>query len=504
LAIFYSPLSTPAERETRLKIMSGKLVPRRGRRLGAAWLFICLGFFLARGFGLFAQTGVELAAPVTVSADTRTADGRAVSERDFRARHYLGVYLDGERRAGPLDPQGVEYIELWIQIFWGEPTLAQHERFAALGRELIKDRMDRHDAILLQALANEMLVPADDKRLAMLELIVRKYSNSTHSPYARFCALAVLAAELPQTSDRVRRLDTEGLSLLRRAIEIGDLPPSDQEILADNLLINRWGGRLVRRRAKEVHAVFAEAGREWAWLATLLEGEVHRRKAWDARGQGWASTMTGQGWRVFETENDLAELAFERAWQLDATKPLAAARLIAVNMGQSDRAGMRLWFERALAAQIDHPQSWRAYKQALAPRWLGSREALLALADAAIATGRFDSEAPRMALKIFDDYGEELGMPADHRVFGREDVWPRVSRLFEGYLATDLPDTARARWQSDYARAAHAAGRPEVTQAQLDALGGRPIPPRMWDWNRDFSDMAQATASNKAPVLEIK
>ena len=285
---------------------------------------------------------------------------------------------------------------------------------------------------------------------------------------------------------------------LRRAITNGDLAPSDQEILAENLLFLRWGGRLFRRRAVDVHAVFAEAGESWKWLATVLEGEVHRRRAWDARGQGWAKTVSDEGWRIFSAQLDLAERAFERAWEIDTSRPITAARLVAVNMGQSDRAGLRLWFERGLAAQIDHPQTWLAYRQALTPRWLGSEEALLALADAALATGRFDSEAPRTVLAIFDDYASERGVRADRSIFGHEHIWPRVSRMFEGYLATDLSEAERVRWRSDYARAAYAAGRVEVARAQLAAVNWRPVPPRLWEWTRDFSDMEADVAGARA------
>ena len=479
--------------------------PASGRR--RPWL-LALGFLAIIGFGFFTLSrftdgsfypfgwpaggtrGVELAAPLPAFPETRTQAGRAPAEQEFRTRHYVDAYRDDRMRDGPLNPHGEKYLTLWVEVFFGVPTPEQYQRFFSLGTLLLAD-IDGHDAVLLHALANELLVPDQSKRLRLAALAANRYANSRHHPYPRFCNAASLAIQLPKKSSRIAALDAEALARLREAVSEGSLPPSDQEILADNLIYGRWGGQLFRRQGAKLEQLFREAGPGWKWLTTMLEGENHRRAAWDARGHGYGYTVTDDGHKRFQERLGSAARSFARAWEMEPTRPISAARMVSVSMGQADPFALRMWFERALSAQIDHPQAWRAYRQALTRRWLGSAEALLAIGKAAAATGRFDSEVPAQLRLVLDDLAEDARLKRGSTFYGRPEIWPLLNQTFAAYAAADRPDPERVRRRGDYARVAYLSGHYEIAREQIRASGGRLPPPRPWDWeDHDFSDMA--------------
>lgn len=478
-----------------------KVTDRHRRWLAAIGVLACLGLgFLALSriyggaFYFFGwpgggTRGVELAAPLPAFPQTRTLSSRAPAEQAFRIRHYLDAYRDDRTRDGPLDPRGEEYLSLWVEVFFGVPTSEQYDRFLKLGALLLAD-IDGHDAVLVHALSNDLAAPDQVARRRLLQIASDRYAKSRHHPYPRFCIAATLAVEQPENSARIPELDNEALSQLRRAVRDGSLPPDDQEIIADNLVYVRWGARLFKRRGAELEQLFREAGPQWEWLTAILEGENHRRAAWDARGQGFAHTVTNDGRQRFQEGLRRATKPFTRAWELEPTRPIAAARMVSVSMGQVDAIALRMWFERALSAQIDHPQAWRAYRQALTRRWLGSTGALLALGKTAVATDRFDTETPAQLRLVLDELAKEAGLERGATFYGRPEIWPLLNQTYATYADSDRPAPERARWIGDHARIAYFSGHYEIARKQLHAAGGRLPPPRPWDWDgHDLSNM---------------
>ena len=70
--------------------------------------------------------------------------------------------------------------------------------------------------------------------------------------------------------------------------------------------------------------------------AHLVRGEHLIGFAWEARGSGWANTVSDEGWRLFAERLSLARAALERAAELDPTLSLVPAALITVGRGQGD------------------------------------------------------------------------------------------------------------------------------------------------------------------------
>ncbi len=440
--------------------------------------------------------GLELVGPIRPRPESRTIQGRRPEGYAFRERHYIEGYTrDGRPAAADADEER-RFIQLWIDLNFGEAGADAEQAWRELGQKLVA-KPEGRDALVLMTLALGGFAPPDVKYAEFLETAVNAFEGSRHRPYPRFCAVVNLAAALPRASDRIRDLDARALELLRDALSGRDLAAAEQEILGDNL-VGGWGEAFFKRNPDRVCELVEQAGKDWRWLALLLSGERYVAKAWAVRGGGYARTVTEDGWAGFGDNLEKARVDLEAAWRLAPNRPLAPARMIAVAMGRSRTEDMRVWFDRALDAQIDHKGAWGAMRWALWPRWFGSHEAVLALGVAAVDTGRFDTDAPRQLIDAIFAVENDAETKAP-RLFARRDVWPQVRRMYEGYLAEPSQARWRDGWRTAYASAAYLAEEYDEARAQLEKLDWRPLPGPLQGWGADLSRMHLEVAARTGP-----
>lgn len=147
------------------------------------------------------------------------------------------------------------------------------------------------------------------------------------------------------------------LELHRSYAEIGNLGESkDAEPII--LLLNNWCNK-----SPHSHIPFTAMGAFYIGYA------------WNARGGGWANTVTKEGWKLFYERLNLSKHDLEKAYQLNPQDPNAAGFMLIVGRGLGfTRSDMEKWFKRALTAD---PNNFFAYKQKLEylkPKWHGSEE----------------------------------------------------------------------------------------------------------------------------------
>ena len=200
-------------------------------------------------------------------------------------------------------------------------------------------------------------------------------------------------------------------------------------------LLAGWGNGFFRRNAATIPKIAQDAGKPYQWLALTLEGERQINLAWEARGNGWASSVTPEGWKGFHEHLVEARRNLTKAWELRPDLPLAANRMMTVALGMSDITEMRKWFDRAVAAQVDYPGVWKSMRWGLRPRWHGSRDAMLAFGVMAANTRRYDTDVPRNLFDSIYDLESDMELPMGEHIYGRADVWPHLREMYEGYIA---------------------------------------------------------------------
>ena len=217
------------------------------------------------------------------------------------------------------------------------------------------------------------------------------------------------------------------------------------------------------------------------FIMLMLQGKLDFRRAWNARGGGYANTVTEEGWSGYREGIKDAKAVFTQAWELHPDYPEPATGMIECSRG--DRAACRMWFDRAVSAEFDHIPAYGAYTFTIYPRWGGSHAEMFAFAEECRDTERHDTEVPfRYVGTLFSIANERADTWKE--IFNRPGVYAACTNIIERHLICGY--NTRAGVQYNYtalAYCAHAVGDYD-TVARATALGYlgytrriRPSPP---------------------------
>jgi hypothetical protein len=270
-------------------------------------------------------------------------------------------------------------------------------------------------------------------------------------------------------------------------------------------LVSGWAKTFFQRQTKPVIELMHQQGAAYQWLALVLAGQDEITQAWQARGNGYANTVSAEAWRGFSNHLKAARKDLTRAWQLHPERALAPDLMIRVSLGDADISEMREWFDRTTTAQLDYPDAWDEMRWGLRPRWFGNYDAMLAFGVTALHTRRFDTDVPRKFFDVVNDLGADQGLPKGEFLFAEDNIWPHLQELYQGYVAQpSLPPYDRDGWRSSYAVVASLAGKYDVAAEQLQALHWEPHPENLTGWYHDLTllpqEIAARTRSQSAQV----
>ena len=212
------------------------------------------------------------------------------------------------------------------------------------------------------------------------------------------------------TADRARELSVVIVAASREAMAA----PCGRAIAIDRLV--EWlkpvfeEGILGKDETNRTIAALETSGGD-AVLCGVLRGRASIRAAWDARGSGWANSVTEDGWKGFRSGLAEARRSLTAAWQACPDSATAASLMIVVTMGDSS-GEEQLWFDRAVTADPGCPDAWKCMTNALMPRWGGSTKLLLALAQRAVAHARPSNRLGQAAGGVLRTFVEEGGEEA--------------------------------------------------------------------------------------------
>jgi hypothetical protein len=440
--------------------------------------------------------------PVAWPSNAVTAADARVKGREFRLRQYIqGYQLRGQR-----DPDGDElcvgFLDNWLAANYGGTFHTNLPPLGELGDRLAANPQGTDPLVLtVTAVTTEEL----HEKGRRLERAVSGFESSKHLAYPKFYATVALAdnlVELRQDPARVPTLDTLARQRLREAFTDGSLKPGDQAELGD-ILVEGYGAGFFKRNQAAVVALVKDRGNDYKWLALVLEGEFEIKEAWRVRGGGYANTVTPQGWRDFARHLAQADRCLTEAWRLRPDLPLAPNLMIYTSLGESGLADMRLWFDRALAAQVDYDPAWSNLRWGLRPRWYGDPEAMLALGVTALNTRHFETDVPRKFFDSLSDLEAEQDLPVGTHLYGREDIWPQLQAMYEGYIAEPTRADEQDGWRSQYAIVAYLGGKYDVAGQQLKAIQWRSDLGENTDWGVDLSVMPLEVAARTSPQAAV-
>jgi tetratricopeptide (TPR) repeat protein len=218
---------------------------------------------------------------------------------------------------------------------------------------------------------------------------------------------------------------------------------------------------------------------------------VYSGKAWEARGGGWASEVTDEGWEQFRKHLEAAKKSLEAALKRDPNMPAAAAEMIDITRGLGgDPKEMEKWFKHAIAKDPDCYDAYRSKLFFLTPKWHGSEKAQWDFGRECLATKKWESRIPFLIIvshqnlyearlrelrgddKTVDGYWKARRQASREFYAANPKAWHDLQTLFETYLK-QYPDAVYDR--TTYAHLAHVAGHHDLAQKQLDTLGDKAV-----------------------------
>ncbi|MBQ4439819.1 MAG: thioredoxin family protein [Kiritimatiellae bacterium] len=179
------------------------------------------------------------------------------------------------------------------------------------------------------------------------------------------------------------------------------------------------------------------------WLEAMALARWHIDAAWEARGDGYASTVSEQGWKLYNEHREAALEHAERAYEL--RPDLTASCIVGLTANYGDKPEALKWYRRAASVFKDDKSSARKFAWGLKPRWCGSVGELMAFYERFFADGFADTVMPIWALdQICWDVFKDEGGTRTERTF---DEWAEknaatIGRLGEMYLTNGVLEKA--------------------------------------------------------------
>jgi hypothetical protein len=162
----------------------------------------------------------------------------------------------------------------------------------------------------------------------------------------------------------------------------------------------------------------------------MLRGGVARKAACEKmRCPCHSEALTAEELKAFRDGIAVARKAYEEAWRLHPELPNASSMIIE-NCGCLGDEDMRLWFDRAVAVEMDRPKPYMSYILFSRPRWGGSVEKLFDFAESCYQTQRHDTRVPFFYVTIMFQIAKELKCDLQE-VFTRPGVHKKCIEVLE-------------------------------------------------------------------------
>jgi peroxiredoxin len=324
-------------------------------------------------------------APIPAGKEAFTAKQATEDQVDFNLRTSVDAYKKVGSRDDAWDDAAIEFLTQASRHFSSAKGHKSQVELIEMAEPLAEQGCDHplvmycHGAMLQDGMTD---AAAQARALRLIEqsyhgLVERGYP--ANRPFAAahrvYGALKGDAGQAEKAEEFLALSEKHALE----AILLDDLETNDGRMLYSHL--NAMAESLPQER-REKFCEAAKAHEEKSpFVVNMLVGEHHLDAAWKARGTNFAPEVSDEGWKGFSEHMDLARDAFEKAWKAAPKRPEAPTAMVRVAMGASPspEREMRMWFDRAVQAQLDYRTPYSHLIYGLLPRWHGTHERFTSL-----------------------------------------------------------------------------------------------------------------------------
>ena len=401
-------------------------------------LSICSILILACGFAICAPTKTEPPKPIPTGPDCYT---QAKYDAAVEKVHYRTI-VDAYRQVGVRDPK------------WDDKAVGLLEGFAKhrakskdapspselYGQAKVLIDLGCTDPMIQYAYAITCKLKRDYD--AMDKHLVKAQDGFEKTNYPRVQArLAPLELLRFHKAWRINLPeDSRSLELLREwnvgMLSDGSFLPGEERI-AVSWLLSPLDDFPYPGRLDLYEAVKKRPGVD-PYVLNTVGGRCHLREGWRLRGEGWGYQISEEGWKGFEEQSKEAYKLFLAAWKLHPEYPEAPTGLMEIAMigVAPPEDSVRLWFDRALAAQMDYIPAYDEYFRSLLPRWGGSHEEIYGFGVECLKTGRFDTHVPSQFSSALNHIASDVD--PDRSYMRKPETAKHLKEMMDGYEKTGL------------------------------------------------------------------
>ena len=208
-------------------------------------------------------------------------------------------------------------------------------------------------------------------------------------------------------------------------------------------------------------------------LRLIYRGIFYKESAWEARGTGFADTVSPENAQKFHDRLEVADKALSEAWKLNPEHNAIPTVMLEVVKGLgTDRQDMEEWFERAVRLDDNNVYACSQKLDWLSPRWYGSDKEVVAFGRACRDTRNYPSGIPLLLVTAHFAVCGRLPEDQMRDYLSQDEVWKDLSGVFEEHLKR-LPDDRATRTR--YAAFGWLSKRYDEAARQFRTLGDRTV-----------------------------
>ena len=190
------------------------------------------------------------------------------------------------------------------------------------------------------------------------------------------------------------------VALKKKFIVSGEWKPEEIVCAWWTIAHQRGNNKMVFEELKAEGAAFDP------WLEAVAMAYWHIDRAWEARGSGFASTVTEEGWKGYGEHRAKALEWAEKAYAL--RPDLASPTFVGLKANYGNRAEALKWYRRAAALFKDDALAADQFVWGMRPRWGGSTLDMMAFFRMFLSDDFADTLMPAWAIdKVYWDVFKE-------------------------------------------------------------------------------------------------
>lgn len=447
----------------------------------------------------------------------RRERGKAMTDAQAKRLEYarnemVRPYMNSDKRDPKWDDFALEGLDLSARLTAGDPTANDHTRYLAnrlLTRALV---LGCKDAMVQYWAARHYMHTRNAPPVALSTLPQMLISAAQRFEYSNYSNLRKGYAYMRATeANWLYSMDTPENRLAAAKPWLEKVLPAFDEACKSKRVTERDAAsfgwqyiELMKRFRKDhkygydlVKGVLDKHFPDSAATA-IVRGKFLNKYAWDARGSGWASSVTEQGWKDFNARLTESMQVLGKGWRDHPDWTEFPEHMLTVGLGVSpDVTFMEKSLRGALLADPNNQSACMAVSSYLMPRWHGSLERQINFCRQCLLTGNWDGYLPSLLLYLHYDWARTnpdgtYARTSRLSYFNDPVVWKDVEAVCEGQL----------KWRPNdrfilqrYAYAAIGAEKWDVAHRCFEAFKGLPNW-NLWQSKTQFESMRELARKN--------